>query len=155
MWNFAEDLIKWKEAEKRIMDLLNENWFNLIQNPIEKEIDLLIINGGIEIKKDEYAKKSWNFYIEFECNWKPSWLYRPEKHKLIWWVHTDWEKVYMVYWDKLKNYVKNKIEECRLNTTLTSKWFRVVEQWWNWWRTKGLLFPLKEMEIIADNLFNY
>lgn len=28
--------------ELKVMWLLNNNWFNLIQNPIEKEIDLLM-----------------------------------------------------------------------------------------------------------------
>lgn len=154
MWNFAEDLIKGKEMEVIAMNILIDNWFNLIQNPKEKEMDLIIhCKKWIEIKLDEYAKYSWNFYIEFECNWNPSWLFREEDLKLEYWGHSDWINLYLLNGDKLKNWTLDLIERCRNNKTNTHKWFRVVESWWNWWRTKWLLVPVEELAKIADNIF--
>lgn len=146
MWNFTEDLKKGKEMELKVMSLLNNNWFNLIQNPVEKEMDLLIIEKWIEVKFDEYAQYSWNFYIEFECNWKPSGLLREEKVELEYWAHSDWDKVYLTKWDELKQWVLDLVQRCRANKTLKHKQFRVVENWGNGWRTKWLLVPVSELE---------
>jgi len=154
MWNFKDDLIEGKEMEVKVMNLLNENWFNLIQNPNEKEMDLLIINEWIEVKSDKYAKHSWNFYIEFECNWKPSWLLRDERVVLKYWAHSDWERLFLLDWFKFTKLVLEKIELCRDNKSNTSKGFRVVENWGNWWRTKGLLFPVEEMAKVATFTYN-
>ena len=153
MWNFAEDLIKGKEMELIAMNVLIEDWFNLIQNPKKKEIDLIIIQKWIEIKFDEYAKYSWNFYLEFECNWKPSWLFREEELHLEYWGHSDWDNLYLLNGDKLKEWTSDLIEKCRNNKTNTHKWFRVIESWWNWWRTKWLLVPVQELANISDKIY--
>lgn len=152
--SFATDLKDWKEMEATVMELLNNNWFNLIQNPNEKEMDLLIIEKWIELKYDISSYKYWNFYIEFECNWVPSWLYRKETVNLEYWAHTDWIKLYLLNGRRFKRWIWEKIEECRDNKSLTSKWFRVVENWGDWWRTKGLLVPIQEIEKQADLIYN-
>lgn len=107
----------------------------------------------IEVKLDAYAIHSGNFYIEFECNGKPSWLFREEHLHLRWWWHSNWEELLMLDWDELKEVVLEKIEACRANKTNTSKGFKVIEAWWNWGRTKGLLFPVEEMKKIAKHIF--
>lgn len=154
MWNFREDLKKWKEAEIKVMNILKEEWWNIIQNPEEKEMDLLIIEKWIEVKLDEYAKYSWNFYIEFECNGNPSWLFKEEKVHLQYWAHSDWDKVYMILWDKLKQFVLDWLDACYSNKSLTSKWMRLIENWWNGWRTKGLLIPTAKIAELADLTYN-
>lgn len=155
MGTFVNDLKKGKEWEERVLEVLIQNWFKLIKNPVEKEIDLLIIEAGIEVKKDEYAQFSGNFYIEFECNWKPSWLFRPEKYHLRYWAHTDWVHIYLLDADQFKEFVLSWIMRCRANKSNTSKGFKVIEQWGNWWRSKGLLIPIPEMEKLAYKIFNY
>lgn len=154
---FKDDLIKWKEGEERVLEILIENWFNLIKNPKEKEMDLLIIDNvpWIEVKTDEKAQYSWNFYIEFECNGKESWLFRPEKYHLKYWAHTDKVKLYLLEWDQFKTYVSEKIANCRSNKSNTRKWFRVVEFWGNWGLSKWLLIPRKIMEEIAYKIYSY
>jgi len=154
MGNFVADLAKWKQMEIVAMNILNNNWFNIIQNPVEKAMDLIIVEKGIEIKFDEYAQHSWNFYIEFECNWKPSGLYREENISLEWWGHTDWLNLYLLKGKHLKRMVWELIEKCRANKTKTHKKYRVVENWWDWWRTKGLLIPVSEMAEQAQHIYN-
>jgi len=156
MGNFITDLKKGKEMEVRVMNLLNSNWFNLIQNPIEKEMDLLYNQDkslGIEVKFDSYAQHSWNFYIEFECNWKPSWLLREESVELEYWAHSDWVRVFLIKWDKLMQRVLGWVEKCRANKTNKHKQFRVVENWGNWGRTKWLLVPVEMLESISDFVY--
>lgn len=153
MGNFREDLVKGKQMENIAMEIINRElnlW--LVPNPKEKEMDL-VPNWWVEIKLDEYAKYSWNFYIEFECNGKPSWLFREEQLHLRWWWHSNWEELLMLDWDELKEFVLEKIEACRANKSNTSKGFKVIEAWWNWGRTKGLLFPVEEMKKIAKHIF--
>jgi len=152
--NFKNDLKKWKEMEVKVMNILNTDWFNVIQNPIEKEMDLLIITEWVEVKHDEYAQYSWNFYIEFECNWKPSGLFREERVGLAYWAHSDWINVYLVNWKLLKEWVLNLISKCRDNKTNKHKCFRVVENWGDWGRTKGLLVPVGKLGEIAEKIYN-
>lgn len=154
MWNFTEDLKKGEEMEETVISILNLNWFNLMKNPDKKWIDLLIIEEWIEVKLDWYAEFSWNFYIEFECNGKPSWILKDEKVKLKYWVHSDSKKLYILKWDEFKSWVELKISDCRANKSLTSKWFRLIESWGNWWRSKGLLVPVSEMEKQAEIIYN-
>jgi hypothetical protein len=150
MWNFKDDLIKWKNAEIRLMNRLNEMWWYIIQNPNERELDLILCDKWIEVKLDDKSLYTWNFYIEFEYNWKPSWIFREEKIHLAFWRQCTTEKCYIVPWSKLKEYVAVMIDECRANKSLTSCWIRLVENWWNWGRTKWLLIPIKEFEYMSE-----
>lgn len=140
--------------EAKVLSILEEDWHFLIPNPNKKWMDLLIIEKGIEVKYDEYAQYSWNFYIEFECNWKPSGIYKNDGIKLKYWCHSDGNKVFLLDGKKLQQYVEEKIIECRANKSWTSKGFKVIENWWNWWRTKGLLVPVKEIEKQAKKIYH-
>jgi hypothetical protein len=152
---FAEDLKKGKEAEIRLLNKLNKIWMYVIQNPNEKELDLCLVTEWIEVKLDDKSTYTWNFYIEFECNWKPSWIFRDEKIRLAYWAQCTSTICYLIEWHKLKEYVLEYIEKCRNNKTLTYKWIRLVEQWGNWGRTKWLLIPIdkfKELSNLEINL---
>ena len=152
MWLFEEDLKKWEALELKVIETLSSE-FNLIKNPDKKGIDLLIIEDWIEVKMDEYAKYSGNFYIEFECNNKPSWIFKDESIRLRYWAHSDWDNIYLIDWHTLKTWVQEKIDLCRINKSNTSKWFKVIENWGNWGRSKGLLVPVKELESLALKIY--
>jgi len=154
MGNFREDLKKGEEMEEVVRELLNTKWFSLLKNPQNKEMDLLIIEKWIEVKFDEYAQYSGNFYIEFESNWKPSWIFREETVHLEYWAHTDGITLNLLEWDKFKERVSDKIGKCRDNKSNTSRGFRVVEQWGDGWRTKGLLVPVEKLQSQAKYIFN-
>ena len=135
------------------MKLLNNEWFNLVQNPDEKKMDLIIVERWIEVKLDEYAQYSWNFYIEFECNWKPSGLFRPEEIELRYWAHSDGVDLYLLDWAMLKSWVKGKIDDCNKNKSLTSRGTKLIEAGGNWWRTKWLVVPLTIIKGLASNVY--
>jgi hypothetical protein len=154
----------WKESEK-LFDINNwitlcepiHKWFHNTYWQITTEEDfsefLNSIQQGIEIKYDIRASSTWNFYIEFECNWKPSGLFRPEKVELAFWAHTDWLNLFLLNGEWFKKWVWELIEKCRINKTNTHKKFRVVENWGDWWRTKGLLVPVDELAKQADYIY--
>ncbi len=153
MWNFKEDLEKGNAMEEKVLQVLSSD-FNIIRNPNNKWMDLLIIEKWIEVKLDEYSKYSWNFFLEFECNWKPSWIYKEEDVELRYWAHSDGEKVYIIDGIFLKDWVAEKILECQANKSLTSKWCRLIEAWWNGGRSKWLLVPIKELDSLAEKVYN-
>lgn len=154
MSSFKDDLRKWEEAEEVVISILNSNGYNVMKNPDKKGIDLIILENGIEVKSDFYAHKSGNVYIEYECHWKPSWIYKDEKIKMKYWVHTALQRVYMMEGEMFKEWITEKISDCRNNKSLTSKGFRICENWWDWWRSRGLLVPVKELEKIAHVIYN-
>ena len=146
--SFASDLEEWKEIEVKVMSLLNNNWFNLIQNPNKKEMDLIILEKWIEVKYCRRAKETWNFYIEYECNWNPSWIFREEKLDLEYWGHTDWETLYLIVWYQLKKFINSILEWEKI------EWIKLTN-WWDWWKTKWVLVPIRiidELSIIKFNL---
>ena len=45
MGNFKEDLIKGEKMENKAIDLLNNDWMNVIKNPDKKWMDLLLLEN--------------------------------------------------------------------------------------------------------------
>lgn len=155
MGKFEEDLIKGEKMENKAIDILNKNWFNVIKNPDKKGMDLLLLENWIEIKFDEYAQYSWNFYIEFECNWNPSWIFKKEQVFLKYWGHSDWKKLFLLDGKRFKRWVSDKIIDARENwASLNKEWYMVVEKWWNWWRTKWLVLKVDLLKKQAIKEYN-
>lgn len=155
MGNFKEDLVKGEEMEAKAIKALKSDWINVIKNPDKKGMDLVLLENGIEVKFDEYAKYSWNFYIEFECNSRPSWIFKEENINLKYWLHSDWEELFLLDGEEFKQWVKNKIEEARVEkATLKTHWFMVVENWWNWWRTKWLVLKVDLLKDKAIKVYS-
>jgi len=144
---FKEDLAKWMAFEEEVINMLNkEGKMNVIKNPCEKCMDLIIIEKGIEVKKDFGAEKTWNAYIEYESYWQPSGIFKDELISLSYWVHSICPNSFHIMdWKRFRRWVAEKIEECKSNKSLTSKGFRLVS-WWDWKRTKWLLVPIKYLD---------
>jgi hypothetical protein len=147
--NFKECLEKWENMERLVCDILNKNWISVILNPSKEWMDLILLENWIEVKVDEYSKKSWNFYIEVECNNKASWIFKDEALNLKYWCHSDWDVVYVIDWPTLKSFVTDKINLCKSNKTLRHREFRFVSEWWDWWRSKWLLIPVSIIREIS------
>lgn len=153
--SFKEDLEKWEKEEERVLKVLNEEFnYDLIKNPDWKWVDL-IPNSWIEVKMDEYSLYSWNYYIEVECNWKPSWIYKDEVPAVKEWIQSNWEYFLKIEMEKLRSYVWENIELCKKNKSNTSRWHRYVSNWWDWGRSKGLLVPVEKLKEIADLVYIY
>lgn len=151
---FAECLEKWEKFERITHDILNKNWIKVLLNPNNKWMDLVIAEKWIEVKIDESSKKYWNFFIEFENNWKQSWIFKQDDIMLEYWAHSDWDVIYLVRWKLLRDFVADTISKCRQNSSLTYKGYRLVEKWWDWWRSKWLLIPVVKFAELATHTFN-
>ena len=146
MWSFLKDLDDGKKFELTVLDILKseypkEDW---IQNPVRTGVDILSKSWlKVEVKFDRMWNKTWNIFIEVECNWKPSWIYKYEWLDVLayWYI---WESSTFLY---LIN-VKKLIEEMWKNS------FRQVNGW-DWFRVKWILVPisyLKEKLIISKEI---
>lgn len=77
--------------------------------------------------------KTWNIFIEFECNWKPSWIYKYNPLPLFaYWCD---EYFYLFDWKRLQEIAKG---------LLISKEYRIIS-WWDGWRSKWILIPIRDL----------
>ncbi len=155
---FKEDLARWMAFEQVVLDMLNGNWYSLIRNPNEKGIDLLEISWWFEVKADHYNFhkniENGNAYIEYSAYDKPSWIFKDEDYPLKKWIHSlSPNECIILDWASFRKRIKERIEDCERNTSLTSKWFRLVS-WWDGKRTKGLLVPAEKLREQAERIFN-
>ena len=149
---FKEDLKKWMDMEETIIELLSED-LHLFKNPKEKEADLLIVEHSAEVKYDVSSYKYWNYFLEVECNWKRSWVYKEEKIPVKWWIHTDWEEALLINMKFLRRWVENRMNECNANSSKTSRWARIIESGWDWGRVKWIVVPKDELRNIAYKIY--
>lgn len=74
-----------------------------------------------------------NIFIEFECNWKPSGIYKYSKlHLFAYWNNN---KFYLFNANKLKKDIAKLLE---------SKEYRIVSGW-DGWRSRWVLLPIKDL----------
>lgn len=140
--SFLEDLKEWEEKEIEIMNILNNNWFNLIKNPNNKWMDCIIVEKWIEVKYDKMSSTTWNFYFEYSCNWIPSWVFKKEEINLEYWVHCADTKAYVIVGWQLKKFISSIISWKKL------EWVKLTN-WWDGWRTKWVLVPIKYIEELS------
>jgi hypothetical protein len=72
---FREDLRFGKYYERKYEPMLNEKFGKTTRpapNRVFKDFDFEFENGCVEVKADRMVEGTGNFYIEFECNGKPS-----------------------------------------------------------------------------------
>lgn len=155
---FQQDLARGVAFEELVLSKLNASWYNLIKNPNEKGIDLLEISWWFEVKADHYNFhkniENGNAYIEFEAYWKPSGIFKEEDYPLKKWIHSlSPSQIIVLDWERFVEWVRQRIQDCESNKSLTSKWFRIVT-WWDWNRTKGLLVPAPVILEQAEKIFN-
>ena len=129
---FVKDLETGKVYEKKALELIQKKYPKaFIQDGYFLEWDIYIpeIDMGVEVKSDAQYKKTGNFYVEYECNDKPSG------------IATTKAKYYYIYLDKL--YIletKDLKDKCRkyLNTKKDKKGGDNMA-------SKGITIPINEL----------
>ena len=152
--SFKSDLEKGEEMEQVVIEVLSADWIQLIKNPDNRGADLLIVTDSIEVKLDDMSNKTGNFFLEYECNWKKSGVYKEEEVPVKWWAHSDWNKILLISMKFLIRWVSNRVDECNKNKTKTSRWARIIQSWGDWGRVTGLVVPKEELENIAYKTYN-
>ena len=129
---FVKDLETGKVYEKKALELIQKKYPKaFIQDGYFLEWDIYIpeLDMGVEVKSDAQYKKTGNFYVEYECNDKPSG------------IATTKAKYYYIYLDKL--YIletKDLKDKCRkyLNTKKDKKGGDNMA-------SKGITIPINEL----------
>lgn len=122
--------------EARVLSFLAKSYPNmkLAKNPSRLGIDIISPYwANVEVKFDRMMDTTWNIYIEYECNWKPSWIYKYSfLHLFAYWNNSYF---YLFSWNKLQKIVRGFIQ---------SKEYRIVK-WGDGWRSWGILIPISEL----------
>lgn len=141
MW-FVSDLAKGQEYEQKVLEIIQreypqENW---TKNTQTKWVDIVSEwDKTIEVKSDFQASQTWNFFIEVECNGKPSWIFAYTSITVLAYVIID--VVYLFNIERLKEFI-------------TLHPLRKVK-WWDGWRSVGILLPIQyaiDHKIISKTL---
>lgn len=134
--SFIRDLEEWQLYESRILDFLAKSYpiMRLAHNPKRLDIDLLSPLGvNVEVKFDRRMEETGNIFIEFECNWKRSWIFKYDNlHIFAYWNNNEF---FLFNANKLKKDIAKFIED---------KTYRVVS-WGDGWRSKWVLLPIKDL----------
>ena len=129
---FVKDLETGKVYEKKALELIQKKYPKaFIQDGYFLEWDIYIpeIDMGVEVKSDAQYKKTGNFYVEYECNDKPSG------------ISTTKAKYYYIYLDKLYILKTEDLKDkCRkyLNTKKDKKGGDNMA-------SKGITIPINEL----------
>jgi hypothetical protein len=129
---FVKDLETGKGYEKKALELIQKKYPKaFIQDGYFLEWDIYIpeIDMGVEVKSDAQYKKTGNFYVEYECNDKPSG------------IATTKAKYYYIYLDKLYILKTEDLKDkCRkyLNTKKDKKGGDNMA-------SKGIIIPINEL----------
>ncbi len=129
---FVKDLETGKVYEKKALKLIQKDYPKaFIQDGYFLEWDIYIpeLEIGVEVKSDAQYKKTGNFYVEYECNGKPSG------------IATTKAKQYYIYLDKLYILETEDLKDkCRkyLNTKKDKKGG-------DYKASKGIIIPINEL----------
>ena len=129
---FVKDLETGKVYEKKALELIQKKYPKaFIQDGYFLEWDIYIpeLDMGVEVKSDAQYQKTGNFYVEYECNGKPSG------------IATTKSKYYYIYLDKLYILKTEDLKDkCRkyLNTKKDKKGGDNMA-------SKGITIPINEL----------
>ena len=129
---FEKDLETGKVYEKKALELIKRDYPKaFIQDGYFLEWDIYIpeLDMGVEVKSDAQYKKYGNFYVEYECNGKPSGIAATKA------------KQYYIYLDKLYILETEDLKyKCRkyINTKRDKKGGDNMA-------SKGIIIPIEEL----------
>tara|TARA_Y100000385_G_scaffold26760_1_gene25409 strand:+ start:81 stop:482 length:402 start_codon:yes stop_codon:yes gene_type:complete len=129
---FQKDLQTGQLYEKKALELIQKKYPKAyIQDGYFLEWDIYIpeLDMGVEVKSDAQYKKTGNFYVEYECNGKPSG------------IATTKAKYYYIYLDKLYILKTEDLKDkCRkyFNTKRDKKGGDNMA-------SKGIIIPINEL----------
>ena len=129
---FEKDLETGKVYEKKALELIKRDYPKaFIQDGYFLEWDIYIpeLDMGVEVKSDAQYQKTGNFYVEYECNGKPSGIAATKA------------KQYYIYLDKLYILETEDLKyKCRkyINTKRDKKGGDNMA-------SKGIIIPIEEL----------
>ena len=113
-WMFSED--------KKAVDIISSSW------------------KTIECKSDRQTLTTWNVFIEVECNWKKSWIFKYERLDVL--AYSYWENTLLINVDKLSTFIEEN--NSRLKKIKCG----------DGWRSVGYLIRLEEFTELSSIIIN-
>lgn len=143
--SFVNDLAFWKENEHTVLEIVQRLFpeWKWKLNIEKKWVDILSWDWklSIECKVDRKAMTTWNVFIEIECNWKPSWIYKYDWVNVL--TYSFGNIVYIINIKLLKQLIETRNSE-----------FKKIKCW-DGWRSVGYLIPISEIRKITHKIINY
>lgn len=142
--SFVSDLEFGKANEEIILEKVKElypleDWKF---SELKTEVDIVSSTWKtIECKSDRQTLKTWNVFIEVECNKRPSWIYKYDSMDVL--AYSYWETSLFINVNKLKNFINEN------ETTL--KKIKCGDGW----RSVGYLIKLKEFEQLSSIIITH
>lgn len=142
--SFVSDLEFGKANEEIILEKVKElypleDWRF---SELKTEVDIVSSTWKtIECKSDRQTLKTWNVFIEVECNKRPSWIYKYDSMDVL--AYSYWETSLFINVNKLKNFINEN------ETTL--KKIKCGDGW----RSVGYLIKLKEFEQLSSIIITH
>jgi len=142
--SFKEDLELGRENEHKVLEMIQSlfpqtQWW---KNDEKKWVDIIWeLWHSVECKFDRMVSKTWNVFIEVECNWKPSWIFKYERIDVI--SYSFDNTTLLINVEKLKNFIlenKSKIRKIK---------------WWDGWRSVWYLIKLQDILEITSRIIRY
>ncbi len=149
MWNFRKDLELGNEYEELIVDLLNSYFHRknhlYFRNEDNKWVDILSTsNIWIEVKYDRQSTSTWNIFIEYECRWKLSWVFKYQEMKIF--IYGTWSEIFF--------FTRNSIQWIVLDVIhWRNKQLKKIN-WGDWWKSKWILIPVEIANKISFRKLN-
>ena len=150
MSSFLNDLAIWEQYQLNIVELLNlhfrtkNNYYSI--NSIKKDIDIISSqwSNSIEVKYDRQAHRTWNIFIEYECRWKVSWVFKYSSMDVF--IYGTNEQIFFFKAFDIKKFIL-------LSIHWHIEWIRKVNGW-DWWASKGILIPISMLDTIIFRKLN-
>lgn len=134
--SFIGDLEEWWLYESRILDFLAKSYptMKLAKNASILDIDLISQYGAnVEVKFDRQMGRTWNIFIEFECNNKPSWIFKYNPLPIF------------IYWNNDYFFLFEGTKLQKLISELIISWEYRIVSWGDWWRSRWILIPIWDL----------
>ena len=141
---FLNDLKEGEDYEKFVQSKLSEVLnIEVEKNEVKTDTDLVGNDLRIEVKFDRQMRGTWNVFIEYACNKKPSGILR------------DDELDYLIYWDYEGFWVFDaKTLRKEVEENLETDKYRKVN-WGDGFRSRGMLIPHYVCNQIANKYYDF
>lgn len=130
--SFVNDLKQGEAYEDFILSFIKRYYLPWLEKNKERMgIDLIDLSNWltVEVKYDRQMSKTWNVFIEYACNGKPSWIFK----------YSNW--TFFIYWcDEF--FVITIMKDIQDIVPHLIKEYRNVNGW-DWWRSKWVLVPIE------------
>lgn len=142
--SFISDLKQWEAYELKVAEAIQKHFgIRLEKNENKRGIDLVHPIISLEVKKDRGVNRTGNYFLEFSSNWNTWWI---TKYEVQWNI----KPVFFWIWDDEEFLLFLNSHLLDLFYKWYEDWtYRIIENWWDWWRIKWMLVPRDDLKSVS------